>query len=959
MKNILRFSLLLFIILPQLIFSQKKADELLDYALSYRGLTRNDITIPIDFFSAAEKSPTNDSKLLLPLVRNMMIDPLSSLNWLDTIMKYKDLNIYCVVQLLFHNIDFNQNHVDFNMETDTVTGFSYTSYKYPADINSLLKLLEERVKLANEHERNLLKVYSADDLNFLQQNLLSIIEEGDIDDPANYDIFRFNEERDSSDMISKHTVDLLSKLDKNLIYKYSVDDFNFCYGLYKYLCLNKEKFIKQIGSDVIESVIEGKKIAIGGTGSNTYKGEYAFIIDFGGDDVYNIENSGTCLPFTKKGNGGFGNNFSCIIDLSGNDYYSSKDNASLAGSVFASSFIFDKEGDDTYKGNDITLGSSIGGIGILYDESGNDSYRGLTFCEGAGSFGAGLIYEVNGNDIYVANSYSQGFGMTEGTGVILDKTGNDSYLVDARSLDIGRYNDHYVSMCQGFGLGLRPYYAGGIGLIIEGGGNDVYHTDIFGQGGAYWYSIGAIVDKSGHDHYTSYQYSQGAGIHLAIGLLKDYDGWDFYSSDGVSQGCGHDFGFGLLWDVKGNDNYSAYSLSQGAGNADGIGILIDESGTDGYLVKDPRNTRGYGNPRREYGSIGILVDGSGDDYYSQPGYDSTMINSSTWGTSIDFPETDKQEQISGNNFKVPFNERNPHLLVDNQTGLLNAYFTMAKTLEPRFSLWADYALEKLIADSTATSQFIISKLSTGDARETNLMRILSHKIEHPLAASIKQALDEYIQDNSKMDASAVSFGCYLFGETGDASAKETLLKLTYDDNTKVQSSALNALGKIAIDPTDSDFRNRVSQRLVELTGNNKGYKLFNKDLAFAFKNYFSPENPSLQEALEKLLSYDFYGVRFLAAEALKNYWKNGVTIPAGYPKTTFRAFLISLTDIKDDMFVKIYDELVANADMNDEIIRMNILDLLKQREKKCLPEYKSFYEEKVKTLQETVNLKVR
>jgi hypothetical protein len=54
-------------------------------------------------------------------------------------------------------------------------------------------------------------------------------------------------------------------------------------------------------------------------------------------------------------------------------------------------------------------------------------------------------------------------------------------------------------MCQGYGLGLRPYYAGGIGLIIEGEGNDIYNTDIFGQGGAYWYSLGAIVDKSGHD----------------------------------------------------------------------------------------------------------------------------------------------------------------------------------------------------------------------------------------------------------------------------------------------------------------------------------------------------------------------------------------------------------------------------------------------------------------------------
>ncbi len=49
------------------------------------------------------------------------------------------------------------------------------------------------------------------------------------------------------------------------------------------------------------------------------------------------------------------NNFSCIIDLSGNDYYTTSSNYSLAGSVFSSGFIFDKEGDDIYKGKNVSL----------------------------------------------------------------------------------------------------------------------------------------------------------------------------------------------------------------------------------------------------------------------------------------------------------------------------------------------------------------------------------------------------------------------------------------------------------------------------------------------------------------------------------------------------------------------------------------------------------------------------
>ncbi|MBK7158973.1 MAG: hypothetical protein IPH77_10530 [Ignavibacteria bacterium] len=75
-------------------------------------------------------------------------------------------------------------------------------------------------------------------------------------------------------------------------------------------------------------------------------------------------------------------------------------------------------------------------------------------------FSGSDYFDRNGNDVYLANSYSQGFGMTKGVGAVADDKGNDNYLIDARSLDIGRYEDHYVSMSQGYGLGLRPCYAG-------------------------------------------------------------------------------------------------------------------------------------------------------------------------------------------------------------------------------------------------------------------------------------------------------------------------------------------------------------------------------------------------------------------------------------------------------------------------------------------------------------------
>ncbi|MBK7158974.1 MAG: hypothetical protein IPH77_10535 [Ignavibacteria bacterium] len=191
-----------------------------------------------------------------------------------------------------------------------------------------------------------------------------------------------------------------------------------------------------------------------------------------------------------------------------------------------------------------------------------------------------------------------------------------------------------------------------IGLIIEGEGNDFYSTDIFGQGGAYWYGLGCIADKSGNDKYNSYQYAQGAGIHLAVGLLKDYNGWDFYTSDGVSQGCGHDFGFGLLYDVKGNDNFSAYSLSQGAGNANGIGILIDKSGRDGYLNKEPA-IREVTEIHEENSEVLEFSRWLGRRFYSVGGMDSVISNSSMWGVMNDYYLKDNPSVPSGTNYKVP------------------------------------------------------------------------------------------------------------------------------------------------------------------------------------------------------------------------------------------------------------------------------------------------------------------
>jgi hypothetical protein len=93
----------------------------------------------------------------------------------------------------------------------------------------------------------------------------------------------------------------------------------------------------------------------------------------------------------------------------------------------------------------------------------------------------------------------------------------------------------------------------------------------------------------------------------------------------------------MLFDLYGNDTYVATDGSQAFGNVNGIGILADGSGDDGYYVKNPQNAQVYGNARREYGSLAIMLDCGGTDRYDGNGGENRIWNPNgiTWGVGVD------------------------------------------------------------------------------------------------------------------------------------------------------------------------------------------------------------------------------------------------------------------------------------------------------------------------------------
>lgn len=370
------------------------------------------------------------------------------------------------------------------------------------------------------------------------------------------------------------------------------------------------------------------EIVIGGTSETTYTGRNLLTIDLGGNDAYMSGCGGAY---------GSENPLSVLIDVLGDDVYKTKEDFAFGSGFLGIGFLLDLAGNDQYFANNFSLGSGLLGIGYIKDESGDDTYSGDTFAEGAGAFGIGILRDLTGNDQYFASYISQGFGFVQGLGALIEGNGNDSYYSGGGYLNPLAITlpGHYFTLSQGFGFGIRNIASGGIGLLLDKSGDDIYESDVYGQGASYWFSLGGLVDESGNDSYFSFQYAQGSGIHYSIAGLIDKSGDDYYVSHGVSQGSGHDMAYGILIDYGGNDSYKAESLSQGASNAMAFGFFIDVSGNDIYEIESPKIPRGFGDTRDDYPCISVFLDTAGNDIYIGPGKNNGFIINYTFGIIMD------------------------------------------------------------------------------------------------------------------------------------------------------------------------------------------------------------------------------------------------------------------------------------------------------------------------------------
>lgn len=351
------------------------------------------------------------------------------------------------------------------------------------------------------------------------------------------------------------------------------------------------------------------KVRIASESDDAYSDKALLIIEPRGHNTYR--------GLAGVANGLLDQRLSAIIDLGGKDTYRTDALLGAGSALFGLAVVIDGGGDDTWRAAYAGQGAGLFGAGWIEDHGGDDHYEARALAQGAAVVGVGVLVDRGGNDIYEVGLQGQAFAGVLGMGLLVDRGGNDRYLAGGREPDHERNQDRYLSLAQGFAIGLRPFAGGGVAALVDLDGNDTYVADVYGQGVSYYYSAGFLIDAAGNDTYTMHQYGQGAGIHLSLGLLADLAGDDAYTGGILVQGAAHDLAVGALLDRAGRDTYVADHDAQGHGMNNALAWLLDAAGDDAYVARDPATSQGVGNTggERESGSLGLLLDLGGNDSY--------------------------------------------------------------------------------------------------------------------------------------------------------------------------------------------------------------------------------------------------------------------------------------------------------------------------------------------------------
>lgn len=399
-------------------------------------------------------------------------------------------------------------------------------------------------------------------------------------------------------------------------------------------------------------------ILIGGKERNTYDldrmRDVAVVIDLGGENTYYEGTVGLDRPVLV------------VVNLGGNNTFRGSKAGIQGGAVLGVSMIVNTGGNNTYEAQDVAQGSALAGVGIVIDYGPNNRYRGVRRLQGQALGGVGILIGRGGKNDYHAAMWAQGFGGPLGFGLLDNVVGNNHYYCGGMWINSyirEQQTPGYEGWGQGVGAGLRAVADGGVGVILDGGGENVYEFDYLSHGGGYWCGLGFARDFGGNTQrlitrtaynggprtQTSFQrFGCGWGCHYAMGFMFDDSGDDVYEGTIMGSGMAWDCSMGVLCDFAGNDRYMATGgATQGTGNQMGLGILFDYRGDDVYEGYG----QGYAPSGISYhtlphcgGNFSFLIDYGGKDTYGCGAEDNSYIQrGDVGGFLIDRPSREEAQ----------------------------------------------------------------------------------------------------------------------------------------------------------------------------------------------------------------------------------------------------------------------------------------------------------------------------
>jgi hypothetical protein len=493
----------------------------------------------------------------------------------------------------------------------------------PQSGDETIQILKQSLERALVAQRKAIAAFSPAELRLLETQLYPVLTA----QPRNGHVL-------TNRSTGRQLLDLLEdKMDRSAMLQAAVElsplaDVQFLEQLGKIEAGDGGVMVEGAAGSILRSVeTSAGTIVIGGLGKNTYDLDkmagVCAVVDLGGDDEYSQGSVTSQRPILV------------VIDLDGNDNYVATAPGTQGGAILGVSLLLDLAGNDVFRARDLAQGSTLGGVGILADFGGDDVYSGIRRVQGQAIGGIGLLIDRAGKDRYHAAMWAQGFGGPLGFGILDDASGDDYYFAGGLYLDSYPETPGYEGWSQGVGSGLRGVANGGIGVILDGGGDDVYEVDYMGHGGGYWFGAGIARDFGGNDRRlgatrTAFdggprrekqfqRFGNGWGCHYALGFCFDDAGDDTYGGTIMGTGFGWDLSVGVLCDFAGNDRYEAAKQhTQGSGAQASLGILFDYEGDDVYQGTG----QGYASRSISYhslpqcgGNFGFVIDYGGQDQY--------------------------------------------------------------------------------------------------------------------------------------------------------------------------------------------------------------------------------------------------------------------------------------------------------------------------------------------------------